>query len=126
MVVLSSSCSARMSGDRDAVGDEVLAGHPLLTPVRGRAEAERPVDQLEVEPVGVALQHGAQVGGARSGSGSGHSSPAVAKLRKRSPAMMTWSYTGTSSSRPAATSCRVTARSSARGSDPRSGDCGPR
>ena len=88
--------------DGDGVGDEVFARHPLLAPVRGRAEAERPVDQLEVEPVGVPLEHGPEVGQPRSGQGcSGHSSPAAAKLTNRSPAMMTWSYTGRSSSWPA-------------------------
>jgi hypothetical protein len=40
----------------DAVRDEVLARHPLLSPVRGRAEAERTVEQLEIEPVAVRLQ----------------------------------------------------------------------
>ena len=63
MEVVSSSCSARIERDRDAVGDEVLARHPLLAPVRGRAEAERPLDQLEVEPVGVPLQHRPEIGG---------------------------------------------------------------
>ena len=41
---------------RDTVRDEILARHPLLAPVRGRAEAERTVEQLEVEPVAVRLQ----------------------------------------------------------------------
>src|SRR5207249_10935251 len=45
-----------------------------------------------------------------------HKSPASAKLTYRSPPpMTTWSYTGTSSTRPASTSCLVTARSSAEG-----------
>ena len=57
--------------DRDAVGDEVLARHPLLAPVRGRAEAEGPVDQVHVQPVGVLLQHGREVGG-EFGEGRGH------------------------------------------------------
>ena len=100
--------------DRDGVGDEVFARHPLLSPMGGRAEAERPLDQIEIEAVGVPLEHGAQIRG-QVGQRSGHSSPALAKLRNRSPAMMTWSYTGTSSSRPAAISCRVTALSSAEG-----------
>ncbi len=41
---------------RDAVRNEVLARHALLAPVGGRAEAERTVEQLEVEPVAVRLQ----------------------------------------------------------------------
>ena len=100
--------------DGDAVGDEILARHPLLAPMRGRAEAERPLDQIEIEAIGVPLEHRPEVGG-EVGQGSGHSSPAVAKLTKRSPAMITWSYSGRSSSRPAAASCCVTARSSAEG-----------
>ena len=90
IVVLSSSCSARIEGHRDAVGDEILARHPLLAPVRGRAEAERPVDQLEIEPIGVTLEHRPEIG-REVRQGSGHSRPAVAKLTKRSPAMITWS-----------------------------------
>jgi hypothetical protein len=43
------------------VGDEVLARHPLLPAVGGRAEAERSIHQLEVEPVGVALEHRPQI-----------------------------------------------------------------
>ena len=77
-------------GHGDAVGDEILARHPLLAPVRGRAEAERPLDQIEVEAVGVTLEHRPEVG-RDVRQGSGHSRPAVAKLTKRSPAMMTWS-----------------------------------
>jgi hypothetical protein len=74
--------------DRDAVGDEILARHPLLPPVRGRAEAQGPIDEIEVQAIRVPLEDGAQVGG-EVGQGTGHSSPAVAKLTKRSPAMMT-------------------------------------
>src|SRR5882762_5876897 len=44
-----------------------------------------------------------------------YNNPASAKLTYRSPPTITWSYTGTSNSRPASTSCRVTARSSADG-----------
>ena len=44
-----------------------------------------------------------------------HNSPASAKLVYRPRPMITWSCTGMSSSRPAATSCSVTARSSADG-----------
>jgi hypothetical protein len=50
-------------GHGDAMGYEVLARHPLLPPVRGRAVAKRAVDQLEVEPVGVTLQHRPELGG---------------------------------------------------------------
>ena len=75
-------------GDRDAVGDEVLARHPLLTPVRGRAEAEGAVDQIQVQPIGVPLQHRPEVG-RQVGQGRGHSNPAVAKLTNWSPAMIT-------------------------------------
>ena len=57
--------------DRDAVGDEVLARHPLLAPVGGRAEAEGPIDQVHVQPVGVLLQHGREVRG-EFGEGRGH------------------------------------------------------
>ena len=49
-------------GHGNAVGDEFLAAHPLLAPVRARAEAERAIDQLEIEPVGVSLQRGPEVG----------------------------------------------------------------
>jgi hypothetical protein len=48
--------------DGDAVGDEVLARHPLLTPVGGRAEAQGPIDEIEVQPVGVSVQDGRQRG----------------------------------------------------------------
>ena len=65
--------------DRDGVGHEVFARHPLLSPVRGRAEAERPLDQIEIEPVGVPLEHGAQIRG-QVGQRSGHNNPALAKL----------------------------------------------
>src|SRR5688572_20233583 len=102
----------------DGMRDEVFTRHALLTPVRGRAEAERPLDQLEVKAVGVALEHRPEIGrklGERPGYrslGSRHNNPAAAKLTNRSPAMITWSYTGRSSSCPAETSCLVAARSS--------------
>ncbi len=108
-------------GDGNSVGHEVFARHALLPAVSGRAEAERPIHQLQVEPVGMALQHRAKLRcqlGCCSGNRclrSCHNSPAVAKLTYRSPAMITWSYTGRSSSRPAETSCLVAARSSAEG-----------
>ena len=35
-------------GDRDTVGDEILARHPLLPPVGGRAEAEGAIDEIDV------------------------------------------------------------------------------
>ena len=58
-------------GHRDAVGDEVLARHPLLAPVGGRAEAEGPIDEIEVQPIGVPFQHGrAGRGRVRAGSRS--------------------------------------------------------
>ena len=50
-------------GDGDRVGDEVLTRHSLLPAVGGRAVAERPVDQLEIEPVGMALEHRPELGG---------------------------------------------------------------
>ena len=49
-------------GHGDSVGDEIFPRHPFLAPVGGRAEPKRPLDQLEVEPVGVTLQHGPQIG----------------------------------------------------------------
>ena len=101
-------------GHGNAVRDKLLPAHPLLAPVGARAVAERAVDQLEIEPVGVTLQRGPKIGG-KVQQRFVHSSPRVAKLVKRSPATITWSYTGTSSSSPAATSWRVTAWSSAEG-----------
>jgi hypothetical protein len=62
------------------VGDEVLARFPLLTPMGGRAEAERLVDQLEVKPVGVARQERPELG-RDFGESDGQSNPAAAKLR---------------------------------------------
>jgi hypothetical protein len=58
-------------GHGDAVGDEVLTRHPLLAPVGGRAEAEGPIDEIEVQPIGVPFQHGHQVG-CELGQGRGH------------------------------------------------------
>ena len=72
-------------GDGDGVGDEILARHPLLAPVGGRAEAERPIDQLQVEPVGMALQHGPEVRARGRARRSGHSSPAPRSSRNGLP-----------------------------------------
>ena len=60
-------------GDRDAVGDEILTRHPLLAPMGGRAEAEGPIDEIEVQPVGVPIQDGRQRG-SELGQGRGHGS----------------------------------------------------
>jgi hypothetical protein len=46
----------------DGMGHEVLARHPLLPPMRRSAEAEGPIDELEIEPVGVALEHRPEIG----------------------------------------------------------------
>ena len=62
-------------GDGDRMLNEVLARHPLLTPMRRRTEAQRPIDLLQIEPVGVPLQQGTEVGG-NVGQGTGHRSPA--------------------------------------------------
>jgi hypothetical protein len=67
-------------GDGDAVGDEVLARLALLAPVGGRAEAQRTVDQLEIEPVGVAREQRPEFG-RDVRKGAGQSNPAAAKLR---------------------------------------------
>jgi hypothetical protein len=48
--------------DGDGMGDEIFARHALLAAVGGRAEAERPVHQLQVQAVGVTLEHGPQLG----------------------------------------------------------------
>ena len=72
----------------DGVGNEILSRHPLLAAVGGRAEAERTLDQLEVESVGVPLEHRTQIRGERRKS-SCHRSPAAAKLTNLSPAMIT-------------------------------------
>ncbi len=66
-------------GDRDGVRHEVFARHSLLSPMRGRAEAKRPLDQIEIEAVGVPLEDGAQIRG-QVGQRAGHSNPALAKL----------------------------------------------
>ncbi len=75
-------------GDGDSVGDEILPRHPLLAPMRGGAEAQRPLDQLEIQTVGVLLQDGPKIR-SQGRECSSHNSPAVAKLTYRSPAMMT-------------------------------------
>ncbi len=65
------------AGHRDAVGDEVVARHPLLAPVCRGAEAKGSVNQRKVEPVGVAQEGRAKLLGAvleqgrRRGCGSG-------------------------------------------------------
>ena len=74
--------------DGNGVGDKVLTRHSLLTAVRGRAEAEGAVDQLQIEPVGVPFEHRPQVR-REIRQRTSHSSPAVAKLTNRSPAIMT-------------------------------------
>ena len=75
-------------GDRDAVGDELLPAHPLLAPVGARAEAEGPVDQVEIEPVGMLVEGGAKFGSDLE-SDFAHRRPWLAKLVKRSPATIT-------------------------------------
>ena len=67
-------------GDGDAVGDEILARHPLLAPVGGRAEAEGPIDEIEVQPIGVPFQHGHQVG-CELGQGRGQGNVSSRPLR---------------------------------------------
>ena len=69
-------------GDRDAVGDEILARHPLLPPVGGRAEAEGAIDEIDVQPVGVPLQHDHEVGG-ELGEDRGHGVRCVLLHRER-------------------------------------------
>ena len=72
----------------NAVGDEVLARRPLLPPVRRRADAQGPLDQVQIEPVRVPREHRAEIG-RQVERRSGHRSPAVAKLVNRSPAITT-------------------------------------
>lgn len=48
--------------DGDAVGDEILAAHPLLAAVGRRTEPERAIDRLEVEALGVTLEDGPELG----------------------------------------------------------------
>jgi hypothetical protein len=43
------------------MGHEILAAHPLLAPMRSGTEAERPIDQLEVQAIGVLLEYGSQI-----------------------------------------------------------------
>ena len=66
---------------RDGVRDEVLARHPLLAPMSRRTEAERPLDQVEVEAVGVPLQHGTQVR-RKLGQGARHRAPVVRDVQQ--------------------------------------------
>ena len=70
-------------GDGDAVGDEVLPRHPLLPPVGGRAEAEGAIDEIDVQPVGVPLQHDHEVGG-ELGEDRGHGVAAFCSIAKGS------------------------------------------
>src|SRR5258705_11991667 len=95
--------------------DEGLARPALLTLVRRRADAEGPVDQFQVQSVRVPLQAGPEGVHAIGRRDGRHSIPSLAKLTHRSPARITWSYTGTSSRRPHSTSCRATAPPSALG-----------
>ena len=100
--------------DRHRVGDEVVAGEPLLAAMRLGARLIGARQEVPVEPVPLG-RHGAGQLGRQDRRGGGHSSPASAKLTYRSPPTITWSYTGRSSRRPASTSWRVTDRSSAEG-----------
>ena len=68
--VVSRSWLSRMDGDRDGVGDELLPAHPLLAPVRRHAEPQRPVDQVEIEPVAVLVERRAEFRG-NLGDGGG-------------------------------------------------------
>ena len=105
-------------GDRDAMRDVVVAGEALLPMVRLRAHLIGARQHGEVEPVVLRRDRLRQLRGQnRRACRARHNSPASAKLTNRSPPppRMTWSYTGISSNRPASTSCRVTARSSAEG-----------
>jgi hypothetical protein len=67
-------------GDLDRVGDEGLAGHALLTAVRGVAQLEGSLDQPHVQPI-AALADGAREVGVDGLDWGGHSSPASAKLK---------------------------------------------
>ena len=114
MEVVSSSCPTRMVATAMLWETKSSPRHALLAPVRGRAEAERPIDQLEIEPIGVPLQHGPEVGGEvraafrSQQSRRGEAHEAVA----RNDHMVIHRQIQQT---PAATSCRVTARSSAEG-----------
>ncbi len=62
-------------GHRDTVRHELLARHPLLTAVGRGTELERALDQTGIEAIGVTSQRGAQLDGAETLEGIGHSSP---------------------------------------------------
>src|SRR5437867_3587574 len=79
-----------------------------------RAHVVQPVGELDDDHARVPRDRHRQFG-CEDGDRTRHNSPASAKLTYRSPPITTWSYTGTSSTRPASTNWRVTARSSAEG-----------
>ena len=62
MVVLSSSCSARIRATAMVWETKSSPDIRFCPRWARRAEAERPIDQLEVEAVGVPLEHGPEVG----------------------------------------------------------------
>src|SRR3989475_3271721 len=119
--------------DGHAVRHEVGPRQTLLPLVRLRADPVGARQDVEVEAVvlrrdglrelrrenGPCPRAGCCAGGFRPHARRArHNSPASAKLTYRSPPpppITTWSYTGTSSRRPASTNCRGTARSSAEG-----------
>ncbi len=75
-------------GHRDGVRDEVVARQALLSPVRRLAGLERTLHELQIEPIPVLVQDLRELFVDRV-ERDGHSSPASAKLKYRSPATIT-------------------------------------
>ncbi len=70
------------------MGDEIIARQALLTTVSRRAELEGALHQVEVEPI-LVLGQGLSEFSVHRLERAGHSSPASAKLKYRSPATIT-------------------------------------
>src|SRR5678816_3755786 len=99
----------------DRVRDVRVAGVAQLAAMGALAEAVGAHEQLTIELVVERRLALAPSGNQLLHRRCRHSRPASAKLVYRPRPMITWSCTGMSSNRPAATSCSVTARSSGDG-----------